>query len=93
MSSTVSTAPLRALAAALTASRDDADALIAVPSVHLALWHEAYRADPAVSVSGVEALHVVLAASYYLAGGYVSRHDGIGYYHEPTLAAAARLIA
>ena len=93
MSSTVSTAPLRALAAALTGHPDDADALIAVPAVHRALWREAYRADPAVSVSGVESLHVVLAAAYHLAGGYISRHGGIGYYHEPTLAVAALMIA
>ena len=86
-------APLRALAAALTASPDDAEALIAVPAVHLTLWSHAWRADPAMSVSGVEALHVVLAAAYHLAGGYVSRHAGIGYYHEPTLAEAIQMIA
>jgi len=41
----------------------------------------------------VEALHAVLAAAYHLVGGYVSRHGGIGYYHEPTLAAAALMSA
>lgn len=93
MTPIVSTAPLRALAAALTANPDDAEAWIAVPAVHLALWRHARRADPAVSVSAVETLHAVLAAAYHLVGGYVSRHDGVGYYHEPTLAAAALMSA
>ena len=88
----MSTAPLHALGATLTASPDDAEAWIAVPAVHLALWRYARRADPAVSVSAVEALHAVLATAYYLAGSCVPRHDGAGYYHEPTLAAAARLV-
>ncbi len=86
-------APLRALAVALTASPDDAEAWIAVPAIHLELWRLLYVDDPTVSAGSIEALHAVLAAAYHLVGGYVSRHDGLGYYHEPTLAAAAHMSA
>ena len=92
MASILSTAPLRALGATLTAEPDDAEAWIAVPSVHLALWRYARHADPAVSAPSVETLHAVLAAAYLLAGGYLARHDGVGYYHEAALAAAARMV-
>jgi len=92
---TTTTAPLRALAADLAATSSPSDPLdlIAVSSVHLALWRAAVATDRHVSASIVEALHAVLVAAYHLQRGVVvhDRH-GEGYYHELALVEALALI-
>lgn len=92
---TTTTAPLQTLAAdlAATSSPPDPSDLIAVSSVHLALWRAAVATDRHVSAAIVEALHAVLVASYHLKGGVAIRdRHGEHYYHELALVEALALI-
>ncbi len=88
-------APFQTLAAnlAATSSPPDPSDLIAISSVHLALWRAAVAADRQASASTVEALHAVLVATYYFQGGVVVRdRHGAGYYHELALVEALALL-
>jgi len=92
---TTTTAPFQTLVADLSATTipPDPSDLIAVSSIHLALWHAAVAADRHVSAAIVEALHAVLVAAYHLKGGVVVHdHHGEGYYHEIALVEALTLI-
>jgi hypothetical protein len=92
---TTTTAPLQTLSADLnaTSTPPDPSDLIAVSSVHLALWRAAVAADRHVSAAIVEALHAVLVASYHLQCGVVVRdRHGEGYYHEIALVEALALL-
>ncbi len=90
----MTTAPLHTLAADLSAttSPPDPSDLVAVSSVHLALWRAAVTVDRHVSASTVETLHTVLIAAYHLQSSVVvhDRH-GEGYYHELALVDALAL--
>jgi len=92
---TTTTAPLQTLAADLnaTSSPPDPSDLIAISSVHLALWRAAVAVDRQASASTVETLHAVLVAVYHLQSGVVvrDRHDE-GYYHELALVEALALL-
>jgi len=87
-------APLRALADALTAlpGYDGPDAWVPVAAIHAALWRLLYALDPDVGALAVEALHASVAAAYAIVGGYVTRHRGVGYYHEGDMARAVALL-
>jgi len=92
---TTTIAPFQTLAAnlAATSSPPDPSDLIAISSVHLALWRAVVAADRHTSASTVETLHAVLVAAYHLKGGGVVRdHDGDGYYHELALVGALALL-
>ncbi len=92
---TTTTAPLQTLAADLSAttSPPDPSDLIAVSSVHPALWRAAVSVDRHVSASTVEILHAVLGAAYHLQRGVVVRdRHGDGYYHELALVEALALL-
>ena len=92
---TPTTAPLHTLVADLsaTASPPDPSDLIAVSSVHLALWRAAVATDRHVSASTVETLHAVLVATYHLqSGGVVRDRHGEDYYHELALVEALALL-
>ncbi len=89
------TAPLHTLAADLSAttSTPDPSDLIAVSSVHLALWRAAVAVDRQVSASTIETLHAVLVAAYHLqSGGVVRDRHGEGYYYELALVEALTLL-
>jgi len=92
---TTTIAPFQTLAVnlAATSSPPDPSDLIAVSSIHLALWRTAVVADRQTSASTVETLHAVLVAAYHLQGGVVvhDRH-GEGYYHELALVEALALL-
>jgi hypothetical protein len=90
----VTSAPLRALAASLTAlpGYDGPDAWIPVEAVHRALWRVLYAHELGVGAPAIETLHATLAAAYALVGGYVARHNNMGYYHEGSLVSAAMLL-
>lgn len=92
---TTTIAPFLTLAVKLaaTSSPPDPSDLIAVSSIHLALWRTAVAADRQASASTVETLHAVLCAAYHLRRGVVVRdRRGEGYYHELALVEALTLL-